>query len=389
MANAFDYLLWRGDLGFDKSPFCEIDALILAELSYVPLDDVCGINTACGVTVRAAADEFFKTHGVDDTDLGVIVPSAIVRLFFEMAKTERFGNVVISNYINKTSDSEGKQFSALTARISKSELAVMYRGTDDTIVGWKENFTMAFMTPVPAQLDSVKYLDDISLRGVRRVYVGGHSKGGNLAVYAAAKCRSAVKKRIGAVYDFDGPGFKNDFFDSADYAEIGDRTYTFVPEESVVGMLLEHGDDYAIVKSTNSGLYQHDALSWQLVGCGFEHAPSLSKKSQALDSILSTWLSELSDDDRSEIVSAIFDAAYSTDSLTLTQLSEKKTLLAKALLSLDADQRKLIYEKFSALVAEGAGTIIGDVIKPKLAGLKKDIFGIAEKLKRSADDNKK
>lgn len=389
MANVFDYLLWRGDIGFESSPMCEIDVLILSELSYVPLDDVVGANTPRGITIKAAAEEFFKTHSVDDTSLGVIVPSAIIRLFYEMAKTERFGNVIISNYVNKTCEKEKKQFSALTAHISRRDVAVLYRGTDDTVVGWRENFNMAFMTPVPAQIDAASYLDNVKLRGVRRVFVGGHSKGGNLAVYAAAKCGKRVKKKLCAIYDFDGPGFKNDFFKTPDYADIADRTYTFVPEYSVVGMLLEHGDDYKIVKSSNSGIWQHDALSWQVFCRSFDLAPSLSKRSQALDSVLSAWLSELCDDDRSAIVSAVFDVVHSTDSLTLTQLSERKSGLAKALLSLDPEKRKFLYEKFGALVAESAGTLIGDVIKPKLAGIKNELFGIAEKLKRSSDDNKK
>ena len=155
MANLFDYLDWRGDLPFSASPMNDIDALIFAELSYVPFDGVKGCATGDGITVFDAAKKFFRTHDPENTDLGAIVPSRIVTMFYEMAKYERFKNVVLSNYVNNTSEERGEQFSAVTVKISDSEIYVAFRGTDDTVVGWEENFNMALYTPVPAQKSAV------------------------------------------------------------------------------------------------------------------------------------------------------------------------------------------------------------------------------------------
>ena len=366
MANLFDYMKWRGDLSFSASPMNDIDALIFAELSYVPFDGVEGCKSAEGVSLSDAASEFFKTHDPYDTDLGAIVPSAIVTMFYEMAKCDRFKNVALLNYVNKTSEERGEQFSAMTLKISDTETYVAFRGTDDTVVGWEENFNMALYTPVPAQKSAVAYLNSTAVGKGRKLYVGGQSKGGNLAVYAAVKCNLGVEKYIASVYNFDGPGFSRDFLEAEDYVSIAPRIKNVFPEQSIVGMLFEHTKDYTVVKSTNGGLWQHDSLSWQVEGTNFVTAKELSESSREFDGAFSDWLASLSDDERKVIIPTIFDTMYATDSSTLTELMGKKNDALKAFLALEPSKRKLLYDKLGKYVLGNAGSIIGEALRAKL-----------------------
>ena len=366
MANLFDYMKWRGDLPFSVSPMNDIDALIFAELSYVPFDDVRGCETEDGVTVFNAAAEFFKTHDPDNTDLGAIVPSKIVTMFFEMAKCDRFKDVILSDYVNQTSEERGEQFSAVTLKIPGGETYVAFRGTDDTVVGWEENFNMALYSSVPAQKSAVGYLNAVKVGRGGKLYVGGQSKGGNLAVYASVKCNLGVEKYIAAVYNFDGPGFSREFLEADDYKSIAPRIHNVFPEESIVGMLFEHTDDYIVVKSTNNGLWQHDSLSWQVEGTKFVTAEELSAGSREFDGAFSEWLASLSEDERKVIIPTIFDSMYATDSTTLTELKGKKNDAFKVFMALDPAKKKLIYDKLGKYILGNAGSIIGEAIREKL-----------------------
>ena len=369
MADVFDYMKWRGDLPFSASPMNIVDALIFAELSYVPFDGIAGCAGAEGVTLGDAAAEFFKTHDPDNTDLGAIVPSKIVTMFFEMAKCERYQNIVMSNYVNKTSETRGEQFSAITLKLTEKETYVAFRGTDDTVVGWEENCNMALLSPVPAQVSAAEYLNAVKVGRAGKLYVGGQSKGGNLAVYASVKCNLGIEKYIEAVYNFDGPGFDKEFFEKDDYKAMMPRIKNVFPEESVVGMLFEHTDDYIVVKSTNKGLWQHDSLSWQVERTEFVCAPALSKMSTDIDTSFSSWLSSLSYEERSVIVPTLFGIMYSTDSSTLTELLEHKGEALKAMRALEPKKKKLLYDKLGRFVTDSAGSFIGTAIKERVKEL--------------------
>lgn len=366
MTNLFDYMKWRGDLSFSASPMNDIDALIFAELSYVPFDEIKGCESAEGVLLSDAAAEYFKTHDPYTTDLGAIVPSAIVTMFYEMTKCDRFRNVILSRYVNDTSEERGEQFSAVTIKISDTETYVAFRGTDDTVVGWEENFNMALYSPVPAQKSAVEYLNSTPVDKDIKLYVGGQSKGGNLAVYAAVKCNLGIEKHITSVYNFDGPGFSREFLEAEDYVSIAPRIVNVFPEQSIVGMLFEHTNDYIVVKSSNGGLWQHDSLSWQVEGTKFITAPELSAGSREFDGAFSEWLATLSEEERKVIIPTIFDTMYATDSSTLTELKSKKNDAFKVFLALEPKKRKLLYDKLGKYILGNAGSIVGEAIREKL-----------------------
>lgn len=244
MANIFDYIQWR-DIELEKVEFNEIDNLILARLSYFPLDGL--INEDEEITIK----EVYKRYKKVGTT-GRILQKEDIDLFPVLANSIRFGNMKLTNYINKVDPIQEKQFSAITIIMQDKTIYVAYRGTDNTIVGWKEDFNMSFSKLVPAQTDAVNYLESVAKKYKNRIRVGGHSKGGNLAVYAAAFCNKHVKDKIINVYNNDGPGFCDEVVNSEQYKEIIDRVHTYIPQTSIIGRLLNHEEETIILKSTQT-----------------------------------------------------------------------------------------------------------------------------------------
>ena len=270
MGTLFDYLDWRGDLSFADVPLNEVDSLIFTQLSYVNFDGILSENLDDKpISLRDAVRQYLKKHKGETPYLGKIVPSAILSLAAKAAKCARYANVKMLGYTNHIDQKTQKQFSAVTFFPPKAPAYVAYRGTDDTLVGWKEDFNMSFLQPVPAQIEAVAYLESVAPYLTEKFFVGGHSKGGNLAVYAAVKCSPALQERIISVYNNDGPGFDRAFIESVDYKNLRAKIRTIVPESSVVGMLLEHEESYDVIKSHATGLLQHDGCSWEVLGGKF------------------------------------------------------------------------------------------------------------------------
>ena len=344
-SSLFDYLNWRGDLPFETVPLGEVDSLILSILSYI---DYTGFvpHAANGErkppVLLNVAKEFLRAQNGAIPNMGLIIPKETVTLFARSAKTTRFGLVRPFAYVNKICDESQEQFCAVSFLLSGGDIFVAFRGTDDTLVGWKENFNMSFMLPVPAQRDAVEYLEDVAKMAHGRIYVGGHSKGGNLAVYAAVKASEGVRERIAAVYNSDGPGFNAEFIAGEDYCAMKERIHTLVPQSSVVGMLLEHEESYTVVKSRLTGVLQHNGFSWEVMGAGFIKLDAISEESKLIDRSVKDWLEEMSADERAAVIDAIYDAIAATNAKTLTDLSQDKIKIVRAWNALDNDARNQV-----------------------------------------------
>ena len=251
MPNILDYVDWRGDITFNKSPFNDIDNLIFTQLSYINFDGIVpSFNENGSIKLSDAADRFFHVHGEKNIDMGILIPDSIITLLKKVSCAPRFKDLALTKYINKINYENPQQFSAVTTLLGDGSFHIAFRGTDDTIVGWKEDFNMGFMSAVPSQLDAVKYVNSVADEIDGKIIIGGHSKGGNLAVYSAVYCSDNIKNRIITVYNNDGPGFSKKILDSDEYAEVSDKIKTIIPESSVVGILLEHEEKFIIVKST-------------------------------------------------------------------------------------------------------------------------------------------
>lgn len=373
VTNILDYMKWRGDLSFSQSPFNDIDGLILSQIVYIPFEGIVpGYRSARSITIREAFEKFRDIYDIEKSSLGALLPSEIFELFRMTGESVRFGDLRLARYVNKVNNDKEVQFCAMTVFVDElNEIFVDFRGTDDTIVGWKEDFNMGFMTPVPSQTESVKYFNKIVEKYLRnpddsgkaecdgyRLRLGGHSKGGNLAVYAATYVRNSddmdVQDRIERVYNFDGPGFDAKVLTSANYGRIREKIKTVIPQSSVVGMLLGHEESYTVVKSRQIGLLQHDALNWEVVGTQFTCLESVSESSLVLDKTLKAWLKSMDTVGAERFVTALFEILSATDARTLTELvtGKKKSIAAilKAYAGEDAQTKDMLRDAVKSMV---------------------------------------
>ena len=351
MANIHDYLRWRGDLTLDMVPFNEVDALILAKLSYIPFERILLHKRTEPISIREASVSLLAqkdladyVHFQDDMDF-----------LRELSESVRFYNMQLSNYINKVKVENQTQFSAVTIKMDEQAYYLSFRGTDATLVGWKENFSMSFTFPVPAQKSARKYLEEISDDTEGTLILGGHSKGGNMAMYAAAFCDTALQDRISTVYNFDGPGFDGKVLLMPECQRICGKIKTFVPQSSIVGMMLEHEEQYTIIKSSEKfGVMQHDLSSWEVERdhlCWLDHVTGASL---LIDRTLKGWLAEMDVGQREKFVDALYSILEKTQARTVQELDERwfecTVIILSTLSNLDEDTRKLITEALSLLI---------------------------------------
>ena len=322
MPNVFDYLEWRGDLTFEEIPVNEVDNLIFCLLSYVDLDGIVPAEPQKGrVTIRRAAAEYFFTHeDIPDRPLGLIVPADILTLFRRMAHARRFRDLELTGYTNTVCEVREMQFSALTIRLPGEQMFVAFRGTDDTIVGWREDFNLSHMEEVPSQRMAADYLNALDVTPDTRLYVGGHSKGGNLAVWGAVHAKEEIRDRMVQIYSNDGPGFSDGTVDSEAYQALSDRIRIILPEDSLVGLLLEHDERYTVIKSNRRGVYQHDGLSWEILGGSFICSEGLSPKGIRHDTLVRDRIDAMTREERKHFTRLMFNLLESTGAKTLTDL---------------------------------------------------------------------
>lgn len=342
MPNIFDYMKWR-DIDLKKVEFNEIDALILSRLSYFPLDNINLENDE--ITLKEAYDRYKKLGNVEK-----FLQKEDIDLFPTLANSIRFGKTILSNYINKLDNLEEKQFSAITIQLPDDTIFVSYRGTDNTIIGWKEDFNMSFKDLVPAQTDAVNYINTISQKFKNLIRIGGHSKGGNLAVYAASFCKREVNDRIISVYNNDGPGFQKNVIKTSEYQNTVNKVHTYIPQTSIIGRLLNHQEKVTILKSTQSGIMQHDLYTWQLVGDHFIE-DTLTNSSEFIDNTITNWLNEVNPEQREKFIDTLFEILNATEAKTLAELSGKKFETAKVLLktykNIDDESKEIISKTLS------------------------------------------
>ena len=306
MANILDYLDWRGDLTLAERGFNEVDNLLMAELCFLDFSGIVPADFSAPVFLPDAMRQYDAARPQET--MGVLVPEQIPELGHKMAASRRFSDLTLCAYVSRTDEETQTQFSALTILLPDKTAYIAFRGTDDTIVGWKEDFNLAFLPVVPAQKMAAEYLSAAAAAlPSHPLRVGGHSKGGNLAVYSAVFCGEAVQNQLMRVYNNDGPGFRTSLLGLPEHKRVAGRITTILPESSVVGMLLEHEERYEVVRSTQSGLWQHDGFSWQVRGERFEHLPDLTEGGKLVDETIRTFILSLSPEQRVAFTDALFD----------------------------------------------------------------------------------
>lgn len=356
MADMFDYLAWRGDLTLEEAPWNEIDHLILSELVYMNFTGIA--DNEEGITVKEAAKAYVALGRHRKKNNGDLYKEKFLLLITKMAESRRFADLKLMCYVQKLSPEINMQFAAIAMQIGKREMSVAFRGTDDTLLGWKEDFLMSFMEEIPSQKESVLYLKSLAETYAGfRFHLGGHSKGGNLSMYCVIHAGGRLQRRILNVYNYDGPGLAENTMQREEYQMISERIHTYVPPLSIVGMLLEHDDKYTVVNSTEKGMQQHDAFSWEVLGPHFVLAER-RRESVAADEAIRKVFAGLSVEQKQLLTYALFDVLEANHNRTVTDLRGIGTKgiaeMIKVYDGLEKETRKLLQMVITNLVFEGA-----------------------------------
>ena len=347
MADLFDYLHWRGDLSFSQCPVNAVDALIFSALAYIDLGGSVEALPEIPISLRDASEEFFKLPDVQARCRTKNDPS----LLMAASETQRFGNAMILQFRSRLIPEEETQFAAMTFLLDDNSGFLAFRGTDYSLTGWKEDFNMSFRDTIPSQLLALEYVREIGSRYIMPLRLGGHSKGGNLAVFSAVKADETIRSRILNVYSMDGPGFTEYVMSDPIYKEMAPRIQTVVPQSSVIGMLLEHEEPYTIIKSKQLGLLQHELYSWEVDGPAFVPMEEITADSRFVDQTVKTWFSGMTNEERNEIVDAIFDLLSMGDVENVLDILHPKNLkhYFKTLVT-NGKIRKILADEFLSLM---------------------------------------
>lgn len=295
---------------FDKRSFCSVDSLILSWFSYLHLPDSL-THSMSGDGIRIA--ELFLAEYFDVIFSDVWSYSDNRQLFTALAASPRFRDIRILNYVEQLDAAVEKQFAAMTFKLTSDLYYLSFRGTDLTFVGWKEDFNMAFKHPVPAQEEASAYLNEAAEYCHGSILIGGHSKGGNLAVYAAMKAPGSIQDKIIKIYSHDGPGFLAEVLESREFVKISPKIEKTIPQSSVVGILLEHQENYQIVKSNSISFGQHNLFSWLVADNDFINIGKLTSGAMHLNRTINDWLSSLTIDERERFVEALYSILQTAD----------------------------------------------------------------------------
>lgn len=314
MANINDYLLWRGDVPIRKeTPFNEIDSMIIARLSYLIFDKI-KMNeeeTIHSIANKMSNFQNEEFHFNGDKEL-------IERL----GKSIRFKDMKVTDYVENNERENEKQFSAITIHTGRNEIYVSYIGTNASIYGWKEDFNMAFMDNVPCQTEGKTYLRNVSNKyGEAKIRIGGHSKGGNVAIYAAITADKDVKNRILKVYNYDGPGFNENTIEKYGKELIINKIETYFPQDSIIGRLFNHKEKCSVVLSNEKGIMQHDIYSWEVCGTNPVYTKQLTQSSEIMSKTVTNWLDSTTNEQRKIFFDTIFELLYSTNANTFAEIS--------------------------------------------------------------------
>ena len=325
MANINDYLQWRGDIPINKNyPFNEVDSMVLARFSYLIFSKIQMNKKETIGSIAEKMKDFKNEEFLYNGDKELIT---------NLGKTKRFSKLVVTDYIENVDEEIEKQFGAITILLPKHELYISFLGTDFSINGWKEDFNMSFMDNVPCQIAGREYLEKIANKyKFRKLRIGGHSKGGNVAMYSSITASAKVQKKIIKVYNYDGPGFSKNIINKYETNEIMNKIETYIPQDSIIGRLLNHKEKMSIILSTEKGILQHDIFSWQVIKNDLVKSDSYTTTSENIDKTLTNWIENTTNEQRKIFVNVIFELFYSTNAITFMDITKNlKTSLPMVL----------------------------------------------------------
>lgn len=382
-----DYIKKNKDITIEDSPFNEVDSLILAQFSYLKFDKFVPGMDEHGK--YATLSDIANSPDYDSLYADERYRKNNTALFESMLQSNRFNRIKLHYFVNIIEPQYETQFAAVVIEFEEGTTYVAFRGTDENLIGWKEDLNMALSKPVPGQIRSVWYLNEVAKHIRRRFKVGGHSKGGNLAIYSAMYCKKSIKNRITEIYNHDGPGMRNEIFDEKSYLEIRNKIHMSVPHSSLVGMLLVNHDEYHVVESKDIGALQHDPYGWKVNGNSFVLADSVKSGRYTMDKSINEWVMSLNEEQINVFVDAVYDVMLATEANTLNDIIQNWTKIVpkvyEAMKGIDPETRTALGNIFATL-GERAGENTKEEINIQIAEFREKIAELSLEIKEKAEE---
>lgn len=367
MANMFDYLKWRGDLSFTQSSFNKIDALIFAQLSYTNLEGLVSSDFSKQISLKELSKNYLESDDFESKRNTIYYKrKRTTDLLTAAGNCHRFEKVQICGLKQIIDEEKNEQFSAMVFLVDGTPF-IAFTGTDDTVVGWKEDFLLSCSPNIPSHKDALDYFNAVINHFNVPVMMAGHSKGGNIAVNTAVNCNPESQKMIKAVFNFDGPGFSEAFFNSKAFKNVESRINSVYPVESIVGMIFYHQKNFEITKSGSKSLGQHRAHMWEVCGTDFVHETEFTQQSKIFHESLNTWVEQVKPKDMAILESNLFQIIDASGAKTITELSHIKIKSLQNMVSAFSKVKKtqkdhlLKYIKIVSEVAQDSSPFINAI----------------------------
>ncbi len=326
--NMITYARLYQDIPFTSKSFTDIDALILAQMSYYIYN-----ASSSGKNAFSHPVSHFLVGNPQELITGMLTADDDHVLIELLKQGGRHGDLKVANHVDIFDKDTLQQFSATTYRIKRGEYYIAFRGTDNTIIGWQEDFNLSFLSEIPSQKSAVQYALEMMKRYRGHFYFGGHSKGGNLAVYAAAMLPPKMQRRVTRIYNFDGPGFSEDFYHREEYLKIRDFVYKYIPQSSIIGLLLEKEKNYMVIESSAANILQHNPYSWIVLNDRFQFLDSIDSSALLWKTSIDHWLAEMDLNERRIVVETLFGIISSTGATCFSEMTEPSQERIKNLIS--------------------------------------------------------
>ena len=346
MMNIFDYVEKYGNLTFNEKDFNDIDNLVFCSLSYLNFS-LSSINEA-NHTIGYLGREYLKIYKFSEIKKLGIPQKNGYKLLKIVINKKRYKNIVLHNYVYNAN--KDKQFSAMMFKINNNLEYICFEGTDDLVSGWKEDFEMSYKFPVPSQKDAIKYVNKYVKVNGPDIIIGGHSKGGNLALVSAMFIKQYKQFRIKKVYSNDGPGLREKEYNMGRYRRIKRKYIHIIPEHSIVGMLLNNDNNF-VVKTNTRGILSH-ALAYWMIQDDQLIETKISNKSIEFENNLKLWLEKNNSKEREKLVKTVFKVLEDNDIYSFAKIGgiNKIIKIINGIRNIDKHTKNLMIDLISSTI---------------------------------------
>ena len=312
MGNLITYVQQYEAQTFQEKLVTDIDILVLTEIAYLPFDEIVSssFEEKTAISLNQLGKEFETIKEKEHKNNPFMITKERIQLLDVVSKSQRYKDIKVFGFMNDIDDELTKQFAAVCYQWEEESRWIIFRGTDESLTGWKEDFMMTYSDLIPAQTDAIEYLRKQAELFSGSLNISGHSKGGNLSLYASAMQEETVQDRIKQIYCWDAPGVHRSILGTEGYQRVVSKAKRYIPQDSIVGLMLESQVPYHIIESQGSGISQHSALMWNIEDDHFVELTELTKNSQLTDQTFKQWTEVVSDEDLKLFFDTFFELIF-------------------------------------------------------------------------------